>query len=138
MAVVSGALVVITFILGLLCRFNFGKGLPQYLNAEEPLEGEDFVPVYPEKIYDDDPEKVEFPSYGHSVPTFSAIYGKGIEVPKPTYEPGHSHGRSITRSVSSHSTGSMKDVQLTRTASETSHISHSSTSTDIGKRWIIE
>ena len=73
---------VITFILGLIFCFNFGKGL----SAEDPLEGEDFLPVFPEKWgFNNDPEKVEFPSSnGCSVLTFSATFGKGIEVPKPT------------------------------------------------------
>jgi len=150
MAVVSGALMVITFILGLICRFNFGKGLPRYLSAEEPLEGEDFLPVFPEKCrFDDDPEKVEFPSSnGRSVPTFSATFGKGIEVPKPTrIQFGPSRVKSLTRSVSSSSsssTSSMKDVYLTRMESRSSEMSHNSDSsttsqrTDMGKRWVIE
>lgn len=146
-----------TFLLGLACRFNFGKGLPRYLNAEEPLDGDDFAPVFPE--YRDpysDPEKVEFPSSnGRAIPTFSATFGKGSEVPRPdqmhfgpmrargndsySNEATHHRGGSVARSVSSASSGSTGS--LARVDSRVSHNSDSSMSsgrTEIGKRWVIE
>lgn len=148
MTVAAGALLVLTFILGVICRFNFGKGLPRYLNAQEPLDGDDFIPVLSEKGgFDSDPEKVEFPSLNgrRPVPTFSATFGKGLEVLRPTQmEFGRMQG-SVTRSGSSSSTGSVKpNEHLERTDSNGSQISHNSDSstssrrTDVGKRWMIE
>jgi hypothetical protein len=144
MAVISGVLMIISFILGVACRCNFGKGLPRYLNAEGPVEGEDFQPVFPEKWgFDDDPEKVDFPSSGHAVPTFSATFGKGLEVPRPTHMKFDSRGY-VARPLSSSTMDSVKDSALARTetrGSQTSHKSASSTSsrpTDMGKRWVIE
>lgn len=68
-------LTLVGFILGIICRFNFGKGLIRYLNAEEPIP-EDFVPVN----YGDDLEKIAFPTDDRRVPTFSATFGAGQEV----------------------------------------------------------
>ncbi|KAJ3853314.1 hypothetical protein EV368DRAFT_73556 [Lentinula lateritia] len=79
MATFSVALTVLAFILGIVCCLNFGKGLLRYLNAQEPLPGDDFTPVN----YGSDPEKVEFPSNQQPIPTFSAAFGKGNEVPVP-------------------------------------------------------
>ncbi|KAF8488183.1 hypothetical protein JB92DRAFT_3085440 [Gautieria morchelliformis] len=147
MAVVSGALMIISFILGVACRCNFGKGLPRYLNAEDPLEGESFQPVFPEKWgFDDDPEKVDFPSSdGRAVPTFSAAFGKGPEVPRPTHMKfGRSRGEYIARPMSSSTMGSAKNGVLARTESRGSQMSYksdtstSSRPTDMGKRWVIE
>ncbi|KAE9410659.1 hypothetical protein BT96DRAFT_961456 [Gymnopus androsaceus JB14] len=72
MACSSVALTVLAFVLGI--------GLPRYLNAQEPLPGDDFTPV----TYGSDPEKVDFPSNHQPIPTFSATFGKGSEVPVPT------------------------------------------------------
>ncbi|KAF5374886.1 hypothetical protein D9758_000031 [Tetrapyrgos nigripes] len=65
------------FIVGLVCRYNFGKGLPRYLEAHEPLPGDDFAPV----TGGSDIEKVAFPSEA-PLPTYSAAFGK--EVPPPS------------------------------------------------------
>jgi hypothetical protein len=80
MATSSIALTVLSFVLGMVCRMNFGKGLLRYLNAQEPLPGDDFAPVG----YGSDPEKVDFPSKQQPIPTFSATFGKGSEVPVPS------------------------------------------------------
>ncbi|OAX44903.1 hypothetical protein K503DRAFT_807793 [Rhizopogon vinicolor AM-OR11-026] len=72
-------LALIAFILGIVCRINFGKGLVRCLNAEEPIP-DDFVPVN----YGDDPEKIPFPSDGRPVPTFSVAFGQGQEVLPPS------------------------------------------------------
>ena len=79
------------FILGIVCRINFGKGLVQCrefelfillllsrayavaVNAEEPIP-DDFVPVN----YGDDPEKFPFPSDSRAVPTYSAVFDPGL------------------------------------------------------------
>jgi len=69
------------FILGVICRFNFGKGLIRYLNAQESLPGDDFVPY---TGTGSDVEKVAFPSNEKPIPTFSAAFGSGDEVPPPS------------------------------------------------------
>ncbi|KAJ8084390.1 hypothetical protein PM082_003159 [Marasmius tenuissimus] len=80
MAVSSVFLTVTAFVLGVVCRYNFGKGLPRYLSAQEPLPGDDFTPVY----HTSDVEKVDFPSNEKPIPTFSAAFGRGAEVPPPS------------------------------------------------------
>ncbi|KAJ6574679.1 hypothetical protein B0H19DRAFT_933287 [Mycena capillaripes] len=79
-ATASLTLTLLSFILGIICRLNFGKGLLRYLNAHESLPGDDFVPV----TSGDDLEKVAFPSTEKPVPTFSATFGSGSEVPVPS------------------------------------------------------
>ncbi|KAJ3486147.1 hypothetical protein NLI96_g4437 [Meripilus lineatus] len=85
MATASVVLTLTTLILGIVCRMNFGKGLARYLNAED-LPEDDFSPVnslYYEKDAED-VEKVAFPSTLTPVPTFSAAFGRGPEVPPPS------------------------------------------------------
>ncbi|KAL1670768.1 hypothetical protein GGF50DRAFT_93743 [Schizophyllum commune] len=76
-AAISVALALMAFILGIVCRCNFGKGLLRYLQAEQPLPGES----YGER---NDAEKVSFPSNAQPVPTYSATFGKNEQVPVPT------------------------------------------------------
>jgi len=76
-------LTLVTFIVGLVCRINFGKGLSRYLNAQELLEDENTPPAYT-PYPNSDPEKVEFPNARGGVPTFSAAFGRGDEVPPPS------------------------------------------------------
>ena len=88
----SVILTLITLVIGILCRINFGKGLPRYrkftfvysssesnksclVNAEEPLP-DNFEPVGPQKMDNVDEEKVEFPSGQGALPTFSAAFPK--------------------------------------------------------------
>lgn len=52
------------------------------VNAQGPLDGDDFVPFYPGDS--SDPEKVDFPSNEKPIPTYSATFGSGAEVPPPT------------------------------------------------------
>ncbi|KAH8835940.1 hypothetical protein DL96DRAFT_1666532 [Flagelloscypha sp. PMI_526] len=61
MSILSVALTFASLVLGFISFFNFGKGLPRYLEAQEELPGDDFPP---------DPEKVAFPTNG-PIPTFS-------------------------------------------------------------------
>ncbi|KAF7340022.1 B-block-TFIIIC domain-containing protein [Mycena venus] len=79
-ATASVCLAFMSFVLGVVCRLNFGKGLLRYLNAHESLPGDDFTPV----THGGDPEKVSFPSNEKPVPTFSATFGSGSEVPVPS------------------------------------------------------
>ncbi|KAI0067923.1 hypothetical protein BV25DRAFT_1876789 [Artomyces pyxidatus] len=79
---VSAILTLLAFLVGLACRMNFDKGLTRYLNAQEPLSGDDFAPLYGEKGSDE--EKFDFPSNDRPIPTFSAAFGSGTEVPPPS------------------------------------------------------
>ncbi|KAH8120511.1 hypothetical protein DFH11DRAFT_1757718 [Phellopilus nigrolimitatus] len=76
-------LTLITVVLGLMCRVNFGKGLPRYLNAEEPLS-DDFIPAVSKKQRYEDEEKIEFPSGRAALPSYSVAFGRGDEVPPPS------------------------------------------------------
>ncbi|KAF8917502.1 hypothetical protein CPB85DRAFT_1215337 [Mucidula mucida] len=55
MASLSVALTVTVFILGVICRYNFGKGLPHFLNPDESFSDTDSTHSF-------DEEKVAFPS----------------------------------------------------------------------------
>jgi len=44
--VTAFVLIVTTTMLGLWCRFNFGRGLAHFLQVSDALEGVDFTPVY--------------------------------------------------------------------------------------------
>lgn len=83
-------LTLLSFILSIICRFNFGKGLPHYcawlilaaralpltlraiVNAQQPFE-DDFKPHIV-----GDPEKVAFPL--NNEPTFSVAFGPEAQV----------------------------------------------------------
>ncbi|KIM85451.1 hypothetical protein PILCRDRAFT_817474, partial [Piloderma croceum F 1598] len=85
-ALIASSSVILTFvalILGLICRLNFGKGLPRYLSAQEPIPDERIPDPYASRTRERDPEKVDFPSHAHAIPTFSAAFGSGDEVPPP-------------------------------------------------------
>jgi hypothetical protein len=72
MAVASVFLTLMSFLLGVVCRFNFGKGLLRYLGGRQTLPSDDPY------IYDGasrDIEKVDFPSNEKPIPTFSATFG---------------------------------------------------------------
>lgn len=98
MASASVLLTIISLVLGVVCRFNFGKGLLRYrklmtdkmplpsrlisfmiVNAQQSLPGDDFVPYN-----DSDIEKVDFPSNEKPVPTYSQTFGSGPDVPLPS------------------------------------------------------
>lgn len=85
-------LMVLTFVLAIVCRLNFGKGLPHYLHSMDPLPGDDFVSALPDG-YGSDPEKVDFPSDEMAIPTFSVAFGgNGEAVPPPSQMHFASHG----------------------------------------------
>lgn len=95
MATASVFFTLVAFVLGVVCRYNFGKGLLRYcqssflffhllliltlVNAQEPLPGDDFSPVTGPDI-----EKIAFPSNEKPIPTFSATFGSGSQVPPPS------------------------------------------------------
>jgi len=78
MASASVLLTVVSLILGVICRYNFGKGLVRYLNAQQSLPGDDFLYSSGSDI-----EKVDFPSNEKLVPTYAATFGSGSDVPPP-------------------------------------------------------
>jgi len=81
-SVIASSSVLLTFtalILGFICRLNFGKGLLRYLSAQEPIPDDPYTSQKGEY----DPEKVDFPSHADAIPTFSATFGSGDEVPPP-------------------------------------------------------
>ncbi|KAG1773031.1 hypothetical protein EDD22DRAFT_858628 [Suillus occidentalis] len=153
MASASVFLTLVAFILGIICRINFGKGLIRYLNAEEPIP-EDFVPVN----YGDDLEKIAFPMDDRKVPSFSATFGAGQEV-SPSQMLAPPIWEKFSTPEASFSAPREPPVALARLPSSGSyntaerHMSHnstrsstSSTSSGLGsdsvaghsKRWVIE
>jgi len=85
MATASVLLAFVSFVFGIVCRMNFGKGLARLLNAQEELPGDDFVPAHT-SYYDkdsEDAEKFDFPPSDGPIPTFSVAFGSGPEVPPP-------------------------------------------------------
>lgn len=95
------------------------------VNAQEQLPGDDFMPV----TYGSDPEKVEFPSNQQPIPTFSATFGKGDEVPVPSQmfpaQLGPRFFRTTppfdSRSVSPISAPSMAHTRSSVISSDSSH-----------------
>ncbi|KDR85303.1 hypothetical protein GALMADRAFT_52081, partial [Galerina marginata CBS 339.88] len=85
MATASVFLTLLSVILGVVCRLNFGKGLARYLNAHQPLEDDDYTTGYDGS----DLEKVAFPS---------------SEKPLPTYTSFDEHEKLFTNSFNSGST----------------------------------
>jgi len=63
-------------ITGIVCRLGFGTGLPEHLNETRYVEDEDalFTPYIRDDGSEISAEKVEFPSLGYPVPTFSATF----------------------------------------------------------------
>lgn len=147
-ALASFILTVVAFTLGVVCRFNFGKGLPNYLNAEEPLPGDDFEPAYPSDI-----EKVEFPSNDNVIPTFSAANTSHTTVrndswkakqAKPVSGRPTAHVRLPSdESLHSQHDSSVEQAPVNNSDSHThsrtnSQGSQTSTNQSPTKRWVIE
>ncbi|KAK7035392.1 hypothetical protein VNI00_011923 [Paramarasmius palmivorus] len=78
MTVTSYILIVATFVLGILCRIHFGKGLREFLTQKEAPEGADFAPVYIAQLFpvDGDPEKAQL-----SQDDFTQEYTKASPLP---------------------------------------------------------
>lgn len=81
-ATLSAILALIDLILGIVCRLNFDKGLPNYLNAQEPLSEDTFIQARSAEgnAYD---EKVDFPSVENTVRTFSATFLPSTDIRAP-------------------------------------------------------
>jgi len=76
----SALLVLIGFVVGIMCRLNFNKGLADSLNPEERQRENSFIqPAQSE----DNPfdEKFDFPSTRRSIPTFPVTFEPSLEAP---------------------------------------------------------
>jgi hypothetical protein len=152
MASASALLTLAAFALGIICRINFGKGLSRYLQAQESLRDDDFVP---DKM-DTDFEKVEFPSIKYTAPTFTTFTGTEPAVPPSQgfdqhlfAMPGQPVAGVPNAPMFAHSTSesnmSDPESQHRRQGSAGSDQSHDTIysksgggTTGGGKRWVIE
>jgi hypothetical protein len=145
----AAVLVLAAFILGVWSRMNFGKGLPNYLNTQEALPGDDFVSVTEGKVSDPERlqrsntsgsswstfssgsnanEKVQFPSSSGPIPTFADAYGPDPRAAIPSHmrgSPTETIGASLARSNSNQSDHSVRSQS-------------SLASVGGSKRWVIE
>jgi hypothetical protein len=141
----SAVLVLAAFLLGVWTRVNFGKGLPRYLNAQEPLPGDDFVSVTGAKSdveYGSRPtsngsfysEKVAFPSPTGPVPRFSDAYGS------PTQgSPVRAPPRALQLVQAQNAGAPLQRMDSGRSVqSNNSAYSHTSQDSIGKKRWVIE
>ena len=55
------------------------------MSAQEPIPDESIPDPYTSPTSERDPEKVDFPSHADTIPTFSAAFGSGDEVPPPNH-----------------------------------------------------
>ncbi|KAF9556447.1 hypothetical protein CPC08DRAFT_92421 [Agrocybe pediades] len=78
------ALTVVTSVLAVVCRLNFGKGLEHFLRVTDALEGVDFTPVSFLNIHEKDPEK------GSTTRKSALALSRPVTVQLPglTYQPG--------------------------------------------------
>jgi hypothetical protein len=161
MASASVFLTLLSVILGIICRMNFGKGLARYLNAQQLLEDEgDFNTGYENS----DIEKVAFPSSEKPLPTYASF-----DEPDNGFSPSDYSGSTLgprfsNKSAEPFESGitplsypapafqrNINDMQVHRSASygstrsyesDTSRLSHtrsdSSHSHGPHKRWVIE
>jgi hypothetical protein len=124
----SVLLTMAAFVLGIICRFNFGKGLPRYLKTQDYVESDDSVYSYG-KGDEEDVEKVDFPSTNNSIVLPSDSFKRsdntdmappglqgGVRIPSPVHVRSSPEPRPSQNHV--HGGGSV----------ENGH----------GKRWIIE
>ncbi|KZT74909.1 hypothetical protein DAEQUDRAFT_720098 [Daedalea quercina L-15889] len=156
MASASVLLTALTLALGIVCRINFGKGLPRYLSAEEPLsDGDDFLATTVESKGGKDVEKVAFPSTNTLVPTYMGPNFEHIE-PAPRamgprffnsslqpFEPQSDAPPAYGMPYGSGSPMSSRTVvgegnSLKRTPTNSSRVSSGSNDSTRSKRWVIE
>jgi len=147
MVTASAVLTLVCFLLGLVCRFNFGKGLSNHLHAQQRLDDNDPSPQA------DDIEKFAFPDMNSRVPTFD--FNEEATPPTqmvfvPTRESTSFNSPSLMRTTTveseislarSDSGRSTTDAVLGRSNSQTSQASNGSNSSNNSgrsKRWVIE
>jgi hypothetical protein len=125
----SVLLTAFAFILGVVCRLNFGKGLSPYLNSQEPLPGDDFEPSYQ---HHSDIEKFNFPSKEKTIPSFSTTFESPYvnDYDAAVTVPSAAHVRSPS-DQSSHCSQDTRSYRNSNGSSNGSPIKNS-------KRWVIE
>jgi len=142
MASASVLLTVLSTILGVVCCYNFGKGLTRYLNAQQPLGEGDILPSYRSS----DVEKVAFPSSEKPLPTYVCFENKvmGPRFFNKSAEPFETSVRGLALPLPVLQRN-LNDVQIHRsdshgsTRSSSSQRSFDSDNSHVGnKRWIIE
>jgi hypothetical protein len=142
MASASVLLTVLSIILGVICRYNFGKGLTRYLNAQQPLDEGDFLPSYRSS----EKEKVVLPSSEEPLPTYVCFEARvvGPRFFNKSAEPFETSacGMALPLPVLQRN---LNDVQVHRsnshgsTRSSSSQYSFDSDNSHVGnKRWVIE
>jgi hypothetical protein len=162
----SVLLTLTSFLLGLICRVNFGKGLPRYreldslhqhgiililisilVNAQDSLDEEDGV-----KHGEGWDEKVDFPSDAKPTPTFAVAFPAGVDRPAQlSYDRQPFGSREYSPAVQAPPVARVVDaanttLALSRQDSITSERSvesaassqNSYSSKSRAKRWIIE
>lgn len=88
MIVASIVFLVMTTVLGVVCWYNFDKGLKKFLtNTEDPIferEKDQFTRVYSREldIEKSDPDVVNFPG-AVPIPTYAVAFGAGNKAPRP-------------------------------------------------------
>jgi len=83
----SALLVLIGFILGIVCRLNFDKGLVNYLNAGGSLQDDSFIQCVP-GAGDPFDEKIDFPSTHLPIPTFLLTVGSNDKPSQMRFQTG--------------------------------------------------
>jgi hypothetical protein len=160
-------LVLMAFILGVLCRINFGKGLPRYrecaparcigplltrraaVNAEEPLPGDDFISVTKDgesTIVAYSRPTSDGSMYDDEKVEFPSPIGPGG--PLPTFAaaygggvraPPPAHARSPSQRSAARELPQLERVDSHRSARSVGSVrSTASEDTMRGKRWVIE
>jgi len=163
-SVMASASVALTFasaFLGVICFYNFGRGLARYLNAQRTLPDDD-PSSYSEK---GGGEKVAFPSSDQPVPTYwSSGYGhrdpydlyqstdlsaasfdddakiidtSRLAVPQAVVLPGHTGPPMRNNSVGSTKSSSSYSSNSSYGRSTVKH-SRNGSQTSQAKRWVIE
>jgi len=90
MMVASIALLVVTTILGVVCWYNFDKGLKKFLmNSDDQSldrEKDQFARVYSrDEIEKSDPDVINFPESG-PIPTYAVAFGASTKAARPPSE----------------------------------------------------
>ncbi|KAG6814043.1 hypothetical protein H0H92_003893 [Tricholoma furcatifolium] len=156
MAVASFLLTIASLVLGIVCRYNFGKGLLRYLKAQQ--NGPEDFEYYGGAS---DEEKVDFPSNEKPVPTYASLFGAGLvasleynamapQYPEGRFESAKSspvtpppNAYTVTRKVSDSNSIARVDTRSSdgnfgTLASFYSYSAKGHDRSDSQKRWVIE
>jgi len=132
-------LTLITFVLGIICRMSFGKGLARYLSND--ADPDEKLASLREQTLDWDSEKAAFPSTDAPLPTFSATFGRRADAPPSQMFAARELGPRFFNPYAA--PFDLQPVALparspsTRSTSS-SHSKTSETNAAQSKRWVIE